>query len=118
VKKEISVVVILVGVVIKLIKKTKLKEREIGQMTKGTITNVTATQNLVWTKVFPLIRKGNRKRAVTVTPPDILSTIESLVLMIRVTTGGRWLVDPMRMAENSIILVNGKEFIKRGSGPD
>ena len=27
-------------------------------------------------------------------------------------------MDPMRIAENSIILVNGKEFIKRGSGPD
>jgi hypothetical protein len=33
-------------------------------------------------------------------------------------TGGRWLVDPIRIVENSIILVNGKEFIKRSSEPD
>lgn len=110
-KEGISVEVILVRVSIKLIKKKKLKGREIGLTSNGTITNITATQNLVWTKVFPVIGKSNRRRPVT--PPDTLSTTQNLVLMISVMTGGRWLVDPLRMVEKTTILINGKEFIKK-----
>lgn len=106
-KEGINAEVILVGVTIKLTKKKRLKGREIDLTSNDKITNVTAMQNLVWTKVFLAIAESNGRRPVT--PPDA----RTRVLMISVMTGGRWLVDPMRMEEKTTILINGKEVIKK-----